>query len=297
MNPLTAFWRRLSRRGRAWAVAGGGCGTLALAALLCALCTVLSSGERVAGTVTRAPAVRPTLALTTRLPSATPTRPSPTAPPSATATPRPTPTETPAPTPTATLRPTPTEELRVAAQVARVVDGDTIRVLIDGQEYALRYIGSDAPEPDDPSGPEASEANRRLVEGRAVLLERDVSETDRYGRLLRYVWVGELLVNAELIRLGYARAVAYPPDIRYQERFAELEAEARAAQRGLWAPQPTLAPTPAGRAGCDPSYPDVCIPPPPPDLDCGEIPYRRFRVLPPDPHRFDRDGDGLGCER
>jgi micrococcal nuclease len=177
-----------------------------------------------------------------------------------------------------------------------VVDGDTIRVVIDGQEYALRYIGIDAPEPDDPAGPEASEANRRLVEGRTVLLEKDVSETDRHGRLLRYVWVGDLLVNAEMVRLGYARAVAYPPDVRYQELFTELEAEARAAQRGLWAPQPTAVPTPAGRVGCDPSYPDVCIPPPPPDLDCGEIPYRRFRVLPPDPHRFDRDRDGVGCE-
>ena len=52
-----------------------------------------------------------------------------------------------------------------------------------------------------------------------------------------------------------------------------------------------------GPARCDPSYPDVCIPPPPPDLDCRDIPYRRFRVLPPDPHRFDRDRDGIGCER
>lgn len=47
---------------------------------------------------------------------------------------------------------------------------------------------------------------------------------------------------------------------------------------------------------CDPSYPDVCIPPPPPDLNCDDIPHRRFRVLPPDPHKFDTDGDGIGCE-
>ena len=56
-----------------------------------------------------------------------------------------------------------------------------------------------------------------------------------YGRLLRYVWVGDLLVNAELVRLGYARAVAYPPDTAYQARFAALQAEAQAARRGLWA--------------------------------------------------------------
>ena len=53
-----------------------------------------------------------------------------------------------------------------------------------------------------------------------------------------------------------------------------------------------------GKAGrCDPAYPTVCIPPPPPDLDCKDIPYRNFKVLPPDPHRLDRDGDGIGCER
>jgi len=57
-------------------------------------------------------------------------------------------------------------------------------------------------------------------------------------------------------------------------------------------PTDTVAPP----ANCVPSYPTVCIPPPPPDLDCGDIPYRRFTVLPPDPHNFDRDGDGVGCE-
>ncbi len=53
-----------------------------------------------------------------------------------------------------------------------------------------------------------------------------------------------------------------------------------------------------GKAGrCDPAYPTVCVPPPPPDLDCKDISYRRFKVLPPDPHGFDRDRDGIGCER
>ena len=60
--------------------------------------------------------------------------------------------------------------------------------------------------------------------------------------------------------------------------------------------QTTTTRTTTTTANCDPSYPDVCIPPPPPDLDCSDIQYRNFRVLPPDPHRFDRDGDGIGCE-
>ncbi len=62
-------------------------------------------------------------------------------------------------------------------------------------------------------------------------------------------------------------------------------------------PRPQSTATPAPAARCDPAYPDVCIPPPPPDLDCADIPYRNFRVLPPDPHRFDGDRDGIGCER
>lgn len=60
-------------------------------------------------------------------------------------------------------------------------------------------------------------------------------------------------------------------------------------------PEPTAEPTP-DPSRCHPSYPTVCIRPPPPDLDCGDIPYRRFTVLPPDPHNFDTDGDGVGCE-
>ena len=63
-------------------------------------------------------------------------------------------------------------------------------------------------------------------------------------------------------------------------------------------PPPTLTPVPVPtRPSCDPSYPTVCIPPPPPDLDCGEIPHRRFQVLQPDPHWFDGDENGIGCER
>ena len=59
---------------------------------------------------------------------------------------------------------------------------------------------------------------------------------------------------------------------------------------------PTIDATIIGNDNCDPSYPDTCIPSPPPDLDCGEISDKRFQVVPPDPHGFDRDGDGIGCE-
>lgn len=130
------------------------------------------------------------------------------------------------------------------AAVTYVVDGDTIRALIGGQEYTIRYIGIDAPEMDDATAPSreiaeaATAANRRLVEGKTVRLVKDVSETDRYGRLLRYVYAGDLLVNAELVRLGQAVARSYPPDTRHHDLFVQMEEEARAAGIGVWAPAP-----------------------------------------------------------
>ena len=120
------------------------------------------------------------------------------------------------------------------ALVIEVIDGDTI--IIEGG-YRVRYIGIDTPEIDDgePFGMEALEANQELVEGKIVRLERDVSQTDKYGRLLRYVYVDGIFVNAELVRLGLAEAKAYSPDTKYQEDLEELEREAREAGRGMWA--------------------------------------------------------------
>ena len=126
------------------------------------------------------------------------------------------------------------------AQIVRVIDGDTIEVEIEGKSYKVRYIGIDTPELHHPEKPveyyaqEAYEKNRELVEGKTVFLEKDVSETDRYGRLLRYVYVGDTFVNAYLVQQGYAQVSTYPPDVKYQERFLELQREARKAQRGLW---------------------------------------------------------------
>jgi micrococcal nuclease len=121
------------------------------------------------------------------------------------------------------------------ARVAQVIDGDTI-IIDTGQR--VRYIGIDTPEvyPNQEAyGIEAWQANRKLVEGKEVRLEPDVSDTDKYGRLLRYVYVNDILVNTELVRLGLAEAKAYPPDIKYQQLLEQLEREARQAGRGMWA--------------------------------------------------------------
>lgn len=126
---------------------------------------------------------------------------------------------------------------RTFAKVTRVNDGDTIE--IEGGQK-LRYIGMDTPELYDPRKPvqcfgtEAKEKNKELVEGKIVKLEKDVSETDKYGRLLRYVWVDNLLVNDYLVKEGYARISTYPPDVKYQSLFSQSEKEARENKRGLW---------------------------------------------------------------
>jgi endonuclease YncB( thermonuclease family) len=155
-------------------------------------------------------------------------------PPSATPAPSPKPAPT-EPAAAATVALAPTDARFTEAQVIQVVDGDTIKVLVAGEKFTLRYIGIDTPEMSAADGKAAREQNVALVGGRSVRLEQDVSATDPYGRLLRYVWVGDMMVNAELVRLGYARAVAYPPDTGYQAPFAGLQAEAQAARRGLWA--------------------------------------------------------------
>lgn len=123
------------------------------------------------------------------------------------------------------------------AKVIRVIDGDTIE--IEGGQR-VRYIGIDTPEIVDPRttvqcfGKEASAKNRKLVEGKVVQLEKDVSETDKYGRLLRYVYIDQTFVNDYLVRQGYAHASSYPPDIKYQDQFLEAQQNAQAAGRGLW---------------------------------------------------------------
>lgn len=125
--------------------------------------------------------------------------------------------------------------------VVTVVDGDSIHVRVEGRIEKIRYIGINAPEVrhptkgEEPGGREASAVNRRLVEGQRVRLELDVQRRDQYGRLLAYVWVDDLMINAELVRLGYAQVMTVPPNVRYQALFLNLQREARAARRGLFA--------------------------------------------------------------
>jgi len=142
------------------------------------------------------------------------------------------------------------------AEVTRIVDGDTVEVRITersdgpragraeiGDTYRVRLIGIDTPESVKPGSPvecfgtEASAAAKALLGGQTVTLVKDVEEADGYGRLLRYVYLGEEMVNARLVLNGYASAYTYPPNVRHSELFVALEREAREGDRGLWSPR------------------------------------------------------------
>lgn len=195
------------------------------------------------------------------------------------------------------------------SKVAHVVDGDTIK-LENGQ--VVRYIGIDTPETVDPRKPvqcfgkEASDKNRELVEGKEVRLEKNVSETDKYGRILRYVYIGDTFVNDYLVRNGYAHSYSYPPDVKYQDQFRKAEEEARSNKRGLWAdnacktettatttPAPTTTTSPSssnssstGAYACNCSK--TCA-----QMDCAEAQYQLNSC---GCSRRDADKDGVACD-
>ena len=206
--------------------------------------------------------------------------------------------------------------IAASAVVSHVIDGDTI-ALANGSRVRLLQI--DTPEPGTSecfSRAAGRELRHILPAGARIRLEADapLDLTDRYGRLLRYVHRGGINVNVELARRGAATVWFYDGlRGRYASRLLAAAGDARTARRGLWGACPgavwdpfgpattggvaVAAPIrPIARGRCDPSYPGVCIPPAPPDLDCADVPHTNFRVRPPDPHRFDGEGDGYGCE-
>lgn len=210
----------------------------------------------------------------------------------------------------------------IPVDLVSVTDGDSINVLFAGQREQVRLVGIDTRESGGPYqdvecfGPEAGTFLERLLAiGGTIALEQDVEDRDQYGRMLRWVWAdfgtGEVyLLNEALLRAGYAERFRDTPNQRNLDELLDAEAFAQDYQLGLWGAceggvsrqasesQPAFVEDPPDDAqlGCDPAYPDVCIPPSPPDLQCSDIPYRKFRVLPPDPHNFDGNFDGVACE-
>jgi len=170
--------------------------------------------------------------------------------------------------------------LCIERNVTGVHDGDTLDV--EGG-LNIRLVLVDAPELSAPGGPASRDYLTNLCLGARALVDEDDFQIghDPYGRVLAVVYCRGTNANAAMISSGHA--VTY-------RAFCSVSEFGVEAWTGCSSPPPL----PPGN--CDPAYPDVCIPPPPPDLDCNQITYRNFRVLPPDPHHFDIDLDGIGCE-
>ena len=125
-------------------------------------------------------------------------------------------TPTASPTPEISFPCLPENSIQTAL-VTKIVDGDTVWVRIDGESYKVRYIGMNTPEIGDAGADTATDLNSSLVMGKEVQLYKDTSETDKYGRLLRYVVVDGLFVNYELVRQGVAEPGTWKPDTACDE--------------------------------------------------------------------------------
>lgn len=203
---------------------------------------------------------------------------------------------------------------RTAATVVSTGDGDTLRVSQQGQTITVRLVCIDAPESNQPQGQQSAQRLAQLLpRGTAVQLR--TVELDRYGRTVAEVYRNNQSLNLQMVQEG--RAVVYQQYLdgcaADRDRYLQTEQQARQRRLAFWSqtnpvmpwdwrqgqqPTPVASPQPAPStsASCDPSYPSICIPVGSPDLDCGQISYRRFTVRGADPHGFDSDNDGIGCE-
>jgi len=175
--------------------------------------------------------------------------------------------------------------------VTDVIDGDTIRV----GAQSIRFTLASTPEPHEFGGMDA----KKFVEGicpvgSEALVDEDDGQTEgSYGRIVGVIYCNGVNLNEAVIEYGHGYLSS-----GFCDR-SEFATQPWAQKYGCMGTIPEITKIPEVTQpieNCDSSYPDVCIPPYPPDLDCGEISYKNFKVLPPDPHRFDGDKDGIGCE-
>jgi len=207
-----------------------------------------------------------------------------------------------------------------AIQVIRIHDGDTLTIA-SGEK--IRFLQIDTPEisPAECYGAEAHKALVGIIGKSPISLESDSvsDDKDKYGRLLRYVKLGEVNINLKLVEIGAATPYFYKGEKgKYSAQLLKAAQNAKAKKIGLWKTCPNtklepLKPATTGvassapivstkttaNAKCDPNY-QGCIPPYPPDLDCTDIKrmgLAPIRVIGVDVHKFDGDGDGIGCDK
>jgi|GEM_PF-1728812 len=208
-------------------------------------------------------------------------------------------------------------------KVTKVVDGDTVKAMVDGKEESIRIIGMDSPESVDPRktvqcfGVEASSKANEFLSSKWIQLESDSSQgnRDKYNRLLRYVWFDKGTdFGRRMIEEGYAHEYTYNTPYSKQTQYKSTYKIAQNSKKGLWSPstcngqkekpaptpaptaspKPTPAPTPTPTSNCNPNY-SPCVPNSPTDLNCPDIGFR-VTVLGTDVYRLDNDSDGIGCD-
>lgn len=185
----------------------------------------------------------------------------------------------------------------ISSKILKIYDGDTLQI----KGYTIRLSLTDTPEKTQKGFSEATSFTKKLCPVGSTLLfdQDDKQKNDKFGRVLGKVFCSDKNLNAELL---------YNNHVKISNEYcsvSEFSGESWAQKYGCTTknqevksqiPKETLKPSLSKVKKCDTSYPDVCIPPSPPDLDCKDVPFKNFRVLPPDPHRFDGNKDGIGCE-
>ncbi len=180
----------------------------------------------------------------------------------------------------------------ISGTVTQVIDGDTIR--IDGQ--SIRFALASTPELNEFGGIDAKNFVARIcpVGSQAIVDEDDGQTEGSYGRIVGVIYCNGVNLNEAVIESGHAYLSGGFCD---KSEFSNTAwAQKYGCRTTIETASPVTAQPSTPQSSCDPSYPDFCIPPPPPDLDCKDISSKKFTVLQPDPHRFDGDKDGIGCE-
>ena len=184
------------------------------------------------------------------------------------------------------------EGIELSGPITKVVDGDTL----DVNKVRVRLALVDTPERGENGYQSAKDFVKKLCLGNNAEVDIDDGQRggDRYGREIGIVYCNGVNVNSELLKKGYA--ITYTDYCHVSEFAIDGWAGCNTTNRNQSDSKSVNAITEKKQGNCDSSYPDVCIPSPPPDLDCSDIPEKDFKVNGSDPHRFDINNDGIGCE-
>ncbi len=181
--------------------------------------------------------------------------------------------------------------------VTKVIDGDTLDIKTkDGKAIVIRLALVDAPETSEPGYTQAKDFVSQKCLNKAAEVDPDNNQDLTFGRLVAVVYCEGHNINEAIIANGFATiyqsfcGVSEFADTVWAQKFG-CSNEGASGNSGT-----SVTDDEDDVGDCDASYASVCIPSAPPDLDCGEISHKNFKVLSPDPHGFDRDGDGIGCE-